>query len=143
MFGDIGFWELVVIAVVALLVIGPERLPGVARKAGLWIGKGRRFLQTVKEDIDRELAADELRRILKEQSDSAGVHEIIEEAKGALEQTKDELKQTKNELHKATDELREAGAEQEYLVSAVNENKEAPAAVEHAQKEPSGHDEAK
>ncbi|MDH5409282.1 MAG: Sec-independent protein translocase protein TatB, partial [Gammaproteobacteria bacterium] len=45
---DIGFWELAIIAVVGLLVIGPERLPGVARTAGMWIGRTRRFITTVK-----------------------------------------------------------------------------------------------
>jgi sec-independent protein translocase protein TatB len=58
---DIGFAELLVIAVVALLVIGPERLPRVARTAGMWVGRARRFVSSVKADIDRELAADELK----------------------------------------------------------------------------------
>ncbi len=52
---DIGFWELVLIGVVALLVVGPERLPKLARTAGLWIGRGRRMLSSVKAEIDREL----------------------------------------------------------------------------------------
>ena len=52
---DIGFWELILIAVVALLVIGPERLPKVARMAGLWMGRARRTLASVKDEIDREL----------------------------------------------------------------------------------------
>jgi sec-independent protein translocase protein TatB len=55
---DIGFWELTIIGIVALLVIGPERLPRVARTAGLWLGRARRFVSSVKADIDREIAAD-------------------------------------------------------------------------------------
>jgi len=84
--------------VVALLVIGPERMPGVARKAGLWFGKARRFIGSVKEDIDREIAADELKRVIQEQKDSLGVHEIIEETKEAMDEAKQEylLKNTDN-----------------------------------------------
>ena len=81
---DIGFWELTIIGIVALLVIGPERLPGVARTAGAWIGRGKRFVSGVKADIDKELRADELKRILEKQSNSNPMHEIIEETKTSL-----------------------------------------------------------
>ena len=52
---DVGFWELALLGAVALIIIGPERLPGAAHTAGLWIGKGRRMLRDIKADIDREL----------------------------------------------------------------------------------------
>jgi len=87
---DIGFWELAIIMVVALLVIGPERMPGLARKAGLYFGKARRFVSSVKDDINREFAADELKRILEEQKESAGLHEIVEETRDALNEAKQE-----------------------------------------------------
>ena len=87
---DIGFQELMLIMVVALLVIGPERMPGVARKAGLWFGKARRFIGSVKEDIDREFASDNIKRIIQEQKDSVGLHEIIEETKEAMDEAKQE-----------------------------------------------------
>ena len=76
---DIGFWELVLIAVVALLVIGPERLPKVARMAGLWMGRARRTLASVKEEIDRELKAQELKEILEKQARSNPLESILEE----------------------------------------------------------------
>ncbi len=76
---DIGFWELGIIAVVALLVIGPERLPGVARSAGKWIGAAKRFVGTVQNDINAEVGkADELKRLLEEQTNLQSVHEILE-----------------------------------------------------------------
>jgi sec-independent protein translocase protein TatB len=75
---DIGFWELVLIAVIALLVIGPERLPRVARTAGLWIGRARRTLSSVKAEIDRELKTQELREILDKQSRSNPLETILE-----------------------------------------------------------------
>ena len=59
---DIGFSELVVIGVVALIVIGPERLPKVARTAGLLYGRMQRYVSTVKSDISREIQLDEIRR---------------------------------------------------------------------------------
>jgi len=64
---DIGFWELCLIAVVALLILGPERLPTAARTAGLWIGKARRMIGNVKSEIDRELQLDEVRKKLHEE----------------------------------------------------------------------------
>lgn len=81
---DIGFWELALIGVVALIVIGPERLPLVARTVGLWVGRMRGFVQSVKTDIDQELRAEELKRIMEEQARSTGLHEIIEETRDTL-----------------------------------------------------------
>jgi sec-independent protein translocase protein TatB len=59
---DIGFSELLIIAVVALLVLGPERLPGAARKAGLWVRKARAQWYAVQADLEREMAQEEYRR---------------------------------------------------------------------------------
>ena len=95
---DIGFWELSVISIVALIVIGPERLPGVARKAGLWVGQMKRFVGNMKTEIDKELKTDELKKILEKQADSAGIHEILEEGKSALDEVKNDLNETENTL---------------------------------------------
>ncbi|OAD20596.1 twin-arginine translocation protein TatB [Candidatus Thiomargarita nelsonii] len=80
---DIGFWELSLIAVVALLVFGPEKLPGAARTAGLWIGRARRFLGTIKQDIDKELHLQEMQDAIKH-NDQTGLHQFIEETKTGL-----------------------------------------------------------
>lgn len=64
---DIGFWELVLVGVVALLVFGPERLPRVAREAGLWVKKARSMVASVKSEIDHELQLQELQQTLREQ----------------------------------------------------------------------------
>ena len=82
---DIGFAELLVIAVVALLVIGPERLPRVARTAGMWVGRARRFVSSVKADIDRELAADELKKALSKQAESQSIYDIVEDTRNSLD----------------------------------------------------------
>ena len=63
---DVGFSELLVIAVVALLVLGPERLPRAARFAGLWVRRARAQWHTVRNELEQELAADDLRRSLEE-----------------------------------------------------------------------------
>lgn len=67
---DVGFSELVVIAIVALVVIGPERLPKVARTAGLMLGRLQRYVNDVKADISREMQVDELKKIQSELQDS-------------------------------------------------------------------------
>lgn len=78
---DVGFWELVVIMIVALLVVGPERLPRLARTIGLWVGKAQSFVRTVKADIDRELATEELRRTLAKQAQIPELQELVDEVK--------------------------------------------------------------
>jgi sec-independent protein translocase protein TatB len=85
---DVGFWELMLISVVALVVIGPERLPGVARTAGKWLGKGKRMIRDVKADIDQELKADELKRILEVQKQNRPLQEIIESTTDSIKDVK-------------------------------------------------------
>ena len=67
---DIGFGELFLIAVVALLVLGPERLPKAARFTGLWVRKARAQWYSVKSEFERDMAADELQRSLRETKES-------------------------------------------------------------------------
>jgi len=78
---DIGFWELGLISVVALLVIGPERLPAVARTVGHWIGKARKFVRSVQSDLGEEISkTEELQRLLGKESEIKQMHEIIEQS---------------------------------------------------------------
>lgn len=81
---DVGFSELVVIGVVALVVIGPDRLPRAARTAGLWMGRARRFVSSVKADIERDLAADELKKTLARQAESNSLYEIVEDVRQSV-----------------------------------------------------------
>ncbi|MCY3768920.1 MAG: Sec-independent protein translocase protein TatB [Gammaproteobacteria bacterium] len=60
---DIGFWEMAFIGVIALVVIGPERLPGAARNVGLWVGKGRRMLAEIQADVKKEIDAQDLAQV--------------------------------------------------------------------------------
>jgi sec-independent protein translocase protein TatB len=68
---DIGFSEMVVLAVVALVVLGPERLPKVAKQAGAWMGKLRRYVDDVKSDINRQMELAELRNLKSQLTDAA------------------------------------------------------------------------
>jgi sec-independent protein translocase protein TatB len=70
MIENIGFSELLMVGVVALLVIGPERLPKVARMLGYWIGKTRLMVATMKEELKHELHTEELHQLMKEQGNS-------------------------------------------------------------------------
>ena len=81
---DIGFSELLVIAVVALIVIGPERLPKVARTAGHLLGRLQRYVNDVKADINREMELDELRKV---QSTFQEAARSIEDSVRSVEQS--------------------------------------------------------
>ena len=78
---DVGFSEILVIAVVALIVIGPERLPRTARMLGHLFGRLQRYVNEVKADINREMELDELRRLQREVTDTvrpvAAVHDPL------------------------------------------------------------------
>ncbi len=98
---DVGFWELALIGVVALLILGPERLPTVARTAGLWIGRARRFMSDVKADIDNELKSEELR---------------------AIKDIGADLKEASREMHDVSSELNENVVSDDTLAEAINES---------------------
>lgn len=85
---DVGFSELIMVGLIALLVIGPERLPKAARIAGFWLGKTRSTIANVKAEIKQELHAEEMRQLMQEQQSIA-----------------DELKQIANETQTTVAEL--------------------------------------
>ncbi len=90
---DIAFSELLVIGLVALIVIGPERLPKLARTAGQWLGRLNRYVAQVKQDIDRDLKLEELRRLQQEMKETAQRYEILaEETRREIEQEADQVK---------------------------------------------------
>ena len=91
---DIGFWELMLIGVVALLVVGPERLPKLAYTAGKWLGKGRSMLSAVKSEIDKEVKAEELKEILEKQKRQMNpIQDVIDETSSAVRDLKNETGQ--------------------------------------------------
>lgn len=93
---DIGFTELLVIAVVALVVLGPERLPKAARFAGLWVRRARAQWHSVKDELERELAADELKRNL--QSARQTLQETEQSIRDGGDAVKQEFEQVRDEI---------------------------------------------
>ena len=87
---DIGFSEMVIIAVVAHVVLGPERLPRVARQAGQWMGKLQRYVSDVKSDINRQMELDELRKLQTEVTTAAkslegSMQSVMSDAQSSLD----------------------------------------------------------
>ena len=87
---DIGLSEMMIIAVVALVVLGPERLPRVARQAGQWLGKLQRYVSDVKSDINRQMELDDLRKLQTEvtsaaQSLQGSVQSVVSDAQASLD----------------------------------------------------------
>ncbi|NMY74910.1 Sec-independent protein translocase protein TatB [Pseudomonas sp. WS 5071] len=87
MFG-ISFSELLLVGLVALLVLGPERLPGAARTAGLWVGRLKRSFNAIKQEVEREIGADEIRRQLHNEH----ILSMEEEAKKIMAPVQDAVK---------------------------------------------------
>ena len=117
---DIGFSELLVIGLVALIVIGPERLPRVARTIGHLMGRMQRYVADVKADIDREVELEELRKM----------RDSVQQAATNIETSvQSELNKTEAELNQAAESA--AGAQvspaPEKPAPAIEEKKETPA----------------
>ncbi len=109
---DIGFWELSLIGIVGLLVIGPERMPAVARTVGKWVGRANRFVSNIKDDINKELKDEDLKNILLEQQ------KLADEFKSASNSMK-------SSIESETDSLREQVQVDDLLVIDETDKKEA------------------
>jgi sec-independent protein translocase protein TatB len=96
---DIGFSEIVVIGVVALVVIGPERLPKTARTVGLLFGRLQRYVNDVKADISREMELDELRRLQREMQGAA--RDLEQSVKTAANEVASGARNVESELNQA------------------------------------------
>jgi sec-independent protein translocase protein TatB len=86
---DFGFSEMLVIGLIALVVLGPERLPRVARQAGQWLGKLQRYVADVKTDISRQMELEELRSLQKEVTEAA--RDVEKSLRSTVADTKAEL----------------------------------------------------
>jgi sec-independent protein translocase protein TatB len=105
---DIGFSEIVVIAVVALVVIGPEKLPKVARTLGHMFGRLQRYVNEVKADINREMELDELRK-LQSQVQSAA-RDIEQSVTSAAREVETGVRSVESQLNEAASTEPAAGA---------------------------------
>lgn len=91
---DIGFAELLIIATIALLVLGPERLPGAIKTGTLWLGRFRRGFNDIKRELEQEIGADEIKQQLHNEA-------ILKE----LAATKEEAQASLKKLHDNMDEV--------------------------------------
>ena len=83
---DMGFTEVVLIGIVALVVIGPERLPGVAITVGKYVGRLKRFVTNVRSDVESEFKTDEIRKLLAaQQEELSSLKDVVSEAKKGLD----------------------------------------------------------
>jgi len=88
---DIGFWEMMLIGIVALVVIGPERLPTVARTLGRWTAKVRNFVANTRADLEREFNSEEIRKLLDDkQGEINELRSMLNETRASIEQAKDQ-----------------------------------------------------
>ena len=91
---DVSFSELLVIAVVALLVIGPEKLPKVARTVGAFTGRMQRYMAQIKEEVNREMRFDELQKLQQQ------IKQTVESTQESVHQQMAEMKSTVSEVAK-------------------------------------------
>ena len=81
---EVGFSEIVLIAIIALLVVGPQEFPALVRNIGSWLGKARHFMGAVKTEFDREInKADEIKRLMAKEMELAELHKTLDEDRRA------------------------------------------------------------
>lgn len=96
---DVGFWELLLIGLLGLVVLGPERLPRAAREVGLWVGRARRLAADFRDQMESELDAAELRRELQRERDElkrmqAQITETAQQARDSVQHTLDQARES-------------------------------------------------
>jgi sec-independent protein translocase protein TatB len=111
---DIGFPELVIVSVVALLVIGPEKLPEAIRTMSLWLGRVQRSFASIRREIESEIGADEIRQQLHNEN----IMKELEETKNTLQQAGQDVRTTIN----ATVERAETSAPADKSESRTKDN---------------------
>jgi len=100
---DFSFWELAIVLIVALLVVGPDKLPMLAAKVGRWVGKGKRMIMSVRSDIENELKAAELKEMLeKQQNEISQLRNILNDTQA---ETQQEIQKALNNDEHSPDEI--------------------------------------
>ncbi len=105
---DSGFLEMLIIGVIALLVVGPERLPGLASKAGKFVGKMKAFIANTREDIEKEIRADEMQNMLAQQKEE--ISELRDMMKSTGNDVSSEIDEAANMLGDSINEAEKAAS---------------------------------
>ena len=93
---DFGMWEIAIILIITLIVVGPEKMPALARKAGLYVGKFRIFVSKIKNDINSEIEAEELKEQLSIKNEELLLSQTLDEAKSGIDEIKHEASKISN-----------------------------------------------
>ncbi len=94
---DFGFGELLLLAIVALVVLGPERLPHAARMAGAWLGRIKRTMSEIQSELEQEVAVQEMCNNLRKQLQSASTPELQSQLQAQLQLIESSLKRSTSE----------------------------------------------
>ncbi len=87
---DFGFWEIAIIGIITLIVVGPEKMPALARKAGLYVGKFKKFVSKIQNDINNEIKSEELKDQLSIKAEESSLSQTVKEAKSSIDEIKKE-----------------------------------------------------
>ena len=87
---DFGFWEIAIIGIITLIVVGPEKMPALARKAGLYVGKFKKFVSKIQNDINNEIKSEVLKEQLSIKDEESSLSQTVEEAKSSIDEIKKE-----------------------------------------------------
>lgn len=105
---DMGIWEVVLIFVILLIVVGPERLPKLARTAGFWVSKARSMVSAVRAEVEREIRVDELRRSINQQTHSEEFRELTDQVKSINSDMRSMERDMRNSIDRNTAQVGEA-----------------------------------
>lgn len=103
---DIGFTELLVCLVVALVVIGPEQLPGTVRTVGLWIGRLKRSLRETRSEIERQIGADDIRRQLHNEEILQNIEATRRQFQNSIDESANAIQSSLNDADNADEQAR-------------------------------------
>jgi len=120
---DVGFSEILVIAVVALIVIGPERLPKVARTLGHMFGRLQRYAAEVKADIDREMQMEELKKLQTSMQEAA--HSVEKSMSEGVRDTETQIKAVADDVEKAGEKAATPSSASNLESPSINPHKQA------------------
>jgi sec-independent protein translocase protein TatB len=116
---DIGFLELVLIGIIGLLVLGPERLPVAARTLGRWVGNAKRMLANISAEIDKEIEIEELKAELRKQGESLNINEDVQQIRQTVSEALKEAEQHSDDY----EPLPRKEADQPFSLSEASLNK--------------------
>ncbi|MEQ1966372.1 Sec-independent protein translocase protein TatB [Xenorhabdus nematophila] len=128
---DIGFGELLLVMVIGLVVLGPERLPVAVKTVVGWIRALRSLAANVQNELAQELKLQELQDSLKKMEEKAGMQSLSPELKASMEELKDAAESLKNSYQLKPDEMRELEEDETHFHSSVSPSAVSPSSIKH------------